>query len=174
MPGASNGFVISLLCLFVGFFYLRTFLICLLKDFLGLLLSFSSLCGGLMMSLSLKVRWGIWSISNSDKQGKPLSLVIVGGRTHRLLPSSPLSGFLECKVKERTAFHHPWGSRETGYWVWLLSYCHYTLHLSILPVNSCVCSNCTGKDKFEHNSFNKQIEIKNVETPYLFVNPLGV
>lgn len=105
-----------------------------------------------MMSLSLKVRRGIWSISKSDKQGKRLSSVIVEVWTHRLLPSSPLSGSLECRVRECTAFHHLWGSRETGYLVCLLFYCHYTLHL---PVNPCICSNCTGKDKFERNSCNR-------------------
>lgn len=70
-----------------------------------------------MMSLSLKVRRGIWPISESGKQKKPLSSVIVEGRTHRLLPSSRLSGSLGCRERERegTAFQHLWGSRETGY-----------------------------------------------------------
>lgn len=51
------------------------------------------------------------------KQEKPLSLFILKGRIHWLLPSSPMSGFLGYRERECTAFHCLWQSRETGYWM---------------------------------------------------------
>lgn len=96
------------------------------------------------MSLSLKAGRGTWPISETGKQEKPLASVFVAGRTHRLLPSSPVWIFGVYR-KGVHSFSTSLGKQRDR--VLTGDYCHRTFHLPILPVPF-VCSNCAGKDKF--------------------------